>query len=126
MSKTIKCECCGVEFEAKRSDAKCCSKKCSNKMWQEANSEKVKEVKKKWKEANPEKIKEACRKWKRANSEKAKEACRKWKRANSEKAKEVVRRHRYRQAGYPEELLEIKELQYQIKKEIKNQSKGQE
>ena len=47
---------------------------------------------------------------------------------NREKNKESFqareRKHSYRKLGYPEELLEIKELQYQIKKEIKNQSKS--
>jgi hypothetical protein len=48
----------------------------------------------------------------------------KWQEANRKKANEIVRRHRYRKLGYPEELLDVKELQYQIKTEIKNQSKG--
>jgi hypothetical protein len=153
MSKIIKkCEHCGTEFEVKRSDSKCCSKKCSTKMWKknnsekikemnrkwrEVNSEKIKETYRKWRESNPEKVKEICSKWQKANPEKAKEKSRKWHKANPEKVKgfqkkwreanpekanEVVRRHHYRQAGYPEELLEIKELQYQIKKEMKKQT----
>ena len=153
MSKTIKCECCGVEFKAKRSDAKCCSKKCSTKVWKKNNPEKIKEINRrwikansekiketyrkwiktnpekmetyrKWQKANPEKAKEINREWIKANPEKVKEKNRKWRESNLEKAKEVVRRHHYRRTGYPEELLEIKELQYQIKKEIKNQLKS--
>ena len=52
----------------------------------------------------------------------------KWRAKNPEKFKAIVqkcgRRASYRKLGYPEELLEIKEIQYQIKKEIKNQLKG--
>ena len=145
MSRIIKCECCGLEFEAKRIDTKCCSKQCTTKEWRKNNPEKSIASVTKWKKENPEKVKAYNNKWKNENLEKALAPVREWRKNNPEKFKEYRikwnkenpekvkanmdkqhRRQTYRRLGYPEELLEIKELQYQIKKEIKNQLNGEE
>lgn len=129
MSRIIKCEHCGVEFEAKTNNAKYCSKSCWRRDYCQKNFEKIKEYKSQWDAKwfadnnNREKNKIANAKWLANNREKNKITCAKWKKQNLEKYRAIKRRQVYRRLGYPEELLEIKELQYQIKKEIKNQPK---
>ena len=39
------CPVCKISFEAKRSDAACCSKICGTKYWKKNNKEKVREKK---------------------------------------------------------------------------------
>lgn len=99
------------------------------KKYKEKNQEKVKTTQKKWAKENCEKVREIHKKWARENPEAYKFKIEKWRAKNPEKFKAIVqkcgRRASYRKLGYPEELLEIKELQYQIKKEIKNQLKGE-
>ena len=125
MSRIIKCEYCGVEFEAKRSDAKYCSKSCCKRAYYQKNLEKAKEYTIRWYANNKEKNKIWCAKWYANNKEKSKIQTTMWVKENSEKYKAIKRKACYKHLGYPEELLEIKELQYQIKKEIKNQLKGE-
>jgi hypothetical protein len=128
MSRIIKCEHCSVEFEVKRCTQKFCSKKCSDTNWRKENPERIKafhvKSKEKNKEKNREKSKAFAKKWYHDNPEKAKARKKESIRKNPEAEWKRHRRACYRKLGYPEELLEIKELQYQIKKEIKNQSKG--
>ena len=123
MSRIIKCEHCNVEFEAKRSDAKYCSKSCCKRGCYQKNFEKAKEYKIQWDAKNKEKNKISCAKWYTKNKEKNKIRATTWAKENPERHKAAKRKSFYKQLGYPEELLEIKELQYQIKKEIKNQLK---
>jgi len=108
----IKCECCGVQFEAKRARTRFCSSECKDKKYRNENSEKRQAQTVKWKKNNHERVKLMERKSRAKNREK-----------NKESFQAYDRKHYYKKQGYPEELLEIKELQYQIKKEIKNQSK---
>jgi hypothetical protein len=110
---TIKCECCAIEFKAKRARTRFCSPECKDKKYRNENLEKRQAQTLEWKKNNHERVKLMERKSRPKNREKNKE---------SFQARE--RKHSYRKLGYPEELLEIKELQYQIKKEIKNQSKS--
>jgi hypothetical protein len=119
-----KCDFCEKMFKPKRLDSKLCSRKCMVKEWREANPEKVAISKKKAREKNKEKYEAVNQRWREANPEKVKAYSKKWRDENPETARAKVRGSYYRKEGYPEELLEIKELQYQIKKEIKNQSKG--
>ena len=159
MSRIIKCECCGVEFEAKTNNAKLCSRKCMYRSWAKKNPEKIKAYKPKFyskcreKTANKmsriikceccgvefeanshntkfcsrnckyQKDKLAHKRWRQANPEKQRIYQKKWTEENLETSAVRKRKTAYKQLGYPEELLEIKELQYQIKKEIKNQLK---
>lgn len=131
MSRIIKCECCSVEFEAKTYNAKYCSKSCWRRDYCQKNFEKIKKYKSQWDAKwyadnnNREKNKIACAKWfaDNNNKEKNKITCAKWRKQNLEKYRAIKRKTAYKQLGYSEELLEIKELQYQIKKEIKNQLK---
>ena len=128
MSRTIKCEHCGVEFEAKRITHKFCSKNCVRKNWYHKNKEKHKELTKRYIQNNLDKFRARTRayaaKYRQENPDKHQAGVSKWKAANPDNAGAIARKTSYRKLGYPEELLEIKELQYQIKKEIKNQLKG--
>lgn len=125
MSRIIKCARCGVEFEAKRSDTKYCSKKCITEKWNEANRERKLALLAEWRERNKDKQKANFKAWYQGNRENSIAAIAKWGKENSEKVKFYKRKSNFRKRGYPEELLEIQELQYQIKKEIKNQLKGE-
>ena len=140
MSKEIKkCEYCGEEFEAVRVNKQFCSKKCimqnwnkNNKAyqkeyqrrWYEANKEKAKACSKKWREVNEEKYKAAGKRWYEANKEKSKIANKEWYQNNKELGREYKRKSNYRRYGYSEEWLEVKELQYQIKQELKKQQEN--
>jgi len=152
MSRIIKCECCELEFEAKQKNTRFCSKKCIQKNYKRENQEHVKTYQANWLEKNknyqknyqenyrtdwPEKNKTYHQQWQQKNRERVKFLVQRWQQKNPEKVKfsrqkqhntdkyrMLKREYFYRKLGYPEELLEIKELQYQIKKEIKNQSKN--
>lgn len=136
---TKKCKHCGVEFIANRKDKIFCNEKCyalnynkANKQrfseyWKrryEANKEKVKKEKKIYYEVNKEKLNERCRRYYKKTREKRLEYSKHYHEANRDKIIKSSRKLYYERRGYPEELLEIKELEYQIKKEIKNQQEN--
>ena len=106
----IKCECCTLEFKANRTRTRFCSPECKDKKYRKENAEKRQAQTVEWKKNNHERVKLMERKSRKKNREK-----------NKESFQAYDRQHYYKQLGYPKELLEIKELQYQIKKEIKNQ-----
>lgn len=102
--------------------------KAKNKAWRDANPEKVKASTAKWRAANPEKAK----KWRAANPEKAK----KWKRSNPEKVKELNSAQVERLSSnyiasllklpvalIPQSLIDLKRVQVQITRKIKELKK---
>ena len=119
-----KCKHCNIKFETKRSNTEHCSKKCITEKWNEANKERKLALLAEWRERNKDKQKANFKAWYQGNRENSIAAVAKWGKENPEKVKFYSRKSSLRKLGYPEELLEIKELQYQIKKEIKNQLKG--
>ena len=122
MSRIIKCEVCGVDSFAKRSDKKTCSRKCKNKKWKRENPEKDLLHRLKSREKNIDKKRISDRRYRELNSEKLNAYRRRWSRENPEKWNAYSRRRYLLKMGYPEELLEVKELQYQLKKEIEKRN----
>jgi hypothetical protein len=57
ISKIIKCQYCGIEFETKSHNAKFCSRKCNDKHKYKNNPEKFKAQTKKYREDNKKKVK---------------------------------------------------------------------
>lgn len=107
MFRIIKCEYCGVEFEAKTDKARFCSKKCVCKNWYQNNKEKHYEAGKQWIENNKEKftaiqkksrekhierVRATGKKWREENPEKVTAAWQKWNKENPEKAKAKYKR----------------------------------
>lgn len=117
------CSTCGVRLcggckaplpvgRASRYCSEC--RRVREKKWNEANPEKVLEIKRKWREENREQHRQCCRKWLEANTARAKEAVsrwqdqnwdrvlaagRKWSATHPEKIREKCRRRRARKKG---------------------------
>ena len=126
-NKQIKnCEHCGKEFESIRSSHVFCSKECRMQKWLENNKEKFKVAKKEWRKKNPEKVRALKKRVRDKNPEHYRAKSKEWRAKNPELANIVSRKSKYRRAGYPEEWVEVKELQYQIKQEILKQRQGGE
>ena len=89
------CEVCSTRFEATRSDAVCCSKRCSHKAWRDANKDHVREAgratMKRLYVANPEKARARSREWHHANKEKAAEMRARWYAENHQHALDYAR-----------------------------------
>lgn len=137
--QTKKCKQCGEEFEALRKPHKFCSSKCCKKYnyyanlekkhayfaaWREENREKVQERYKEWVAQNPNKVNASRARYNEKNPEQKKESRNAWRAKDPEKARKIARLSKYKRLGYSAEFAEIKELQYQIKKEIKNQQEN--
>jgi endogenous inhibitor of DNA gyrase (YacG/DUF329 family) len=137
--KTIKCEHCGIETEVRRNTKRFCSGRCQARTQDLNNPEKRKTKRKLYYEShrdecltwskeyrlkNPEIARKANTKFRENNREKYRAAIKRYYDKNPEKNRAKSRKSTYKKLGYPDELLEIKELQYQLKKEIKNQSKS--
>ena len=63
------CECCGVEFVAKRKDARFCSRKCKDKQWSLDNKEHRKQYYKQWRLDNKEYYKQYFKQYNLDNKE---------------------------------------------------------
>lgn len=140
MSKEIKkCEYCGEELEAIRITKKFCSANCGQKKWREVNKEKVQAYEKKryenhkekaqarskkWYEDNGKKTRDRAKKWRENNRERYNTNMQLWRKNNKERLSSLSRKSIYRYLGYPEEWIEVKELQYQIKQELKKQQEN--
>jgi hypothetical protein len=137
--KTIKCEHCGIETEVSRNTKRFCSGRCQARAQDLNNPEKRKTKRKlyygshrdecltwskEYRLKNPEIAKKANTKFRENNREKYRAAIKRHYYKDPEESRKKSRKKTYKKLGYPEELLEIKELQYQIKKEIKNQLKS--
>lgn len=84
------CECCGVEFVAKRKDKRFCSEKCYFKQWSLNN----KERRKQYYLNNKERTKEYCKQWRLNNKERKKQYDKQWYLDNKEHKKEYDKQWR--------------------------------
>ena len=109
--------------------------------WKKENPEKARASTRKWQQNNPEKAKVSCSSWQRNNPEKARDAKAKWAAENplskSSRAgrqrgidelddyyvKSTLGKSKLRASNPPQELIELKRLQLQIIREIKQQGK---
>ena len=110
-----------------------------SKKYYENNSEKLKESSKKYYENNSEKLKESSKKYRENNPEKVKEKAKKWKENNHEKVKKytnkisnemgdsyiknklcTITKNSLHVGDLPNELIEVKRLQIQLFRLIKN------
>ena len=57
------CKWCGAGMEGKRQDAVCCSKKCRNASWYQANMEHIAEQQREYRNVNAERIAEYHREY---------------------------------------------------------------
>ena len=104
--------------------------------WVAENPERVAEKFRKWAAENPERVAESRRRWRVENHEKATEQSRRWRAENLERFREIARNN-YRRSvvrlsdayvkrvlnvtNPPQELIELKRLQLQIHRELKQQ-----
>jgi hypothetical protein len=124
---SYKCKICSRAESVKYYQANPEKYRATTSKYREANSEKYRAITSKYREANSEKVKAANAKYREANSEKAKAANAKWRKANPEKiiylrAKHILKR----KIGEtpPPELMDVKILINQIKKELCKTSKN--
>jgi hypothetical protein len=105
---------CGVEFLAKRSDAKRCSRRCNHRAYREANPEKVAERKRAYRGAHREKICEYGRAYREVNREKVAEIKRAYRAAHQEKLAEQAR-VAYRSTGTSTAMMNISNAMEKLK-----------
>jgi len=144
ISTLKKCSKCGEhktrgEFYVNNSYCKLCDKlqlsewiknnpekaKIIQEKWRKNNPEKIKVRKKNWRKNNPEKVKVAVESWRKNNPEKVKVAAENWRKNNLEKYYMNDARHYLKQKfkmNPPQEIVEIKLLQLQLFRIIKEKS----
>lgn len=97
-----------------------------NKKWRETHPDKYRECRKRWREAHPDKDREGKKRWREANAVQQKAYKDNWRRFTLAGAKTSVRCRLRKSLGFqpPEALVEVKALQIQIKRLIKEKTDG--
>lgn len=109
--------------------------KAVNAAWRAANPDRVKAVKAAWIAANPDKVRAERNAWKAANPDKVKAGKAAWRAANLDKYRAMRKTYAARLPDFlvkrylnlkdaPPELIELKRLQVQIKRELKRQEQS--
>jgi len=108
----------------------------TSRRWRAENPEKATELGRRWQIENPEKCRESSRRWRAKNPEKIAEKAREWRAKNPERSREISKKYIRRGieglSDYyvkltlnvpnpPQELIELKRLQLQIHRELKQQ-----